>query len=160
MRRASTNSGGYYHFTRLELPVGKSLLERLRSYFSQISYYEEPYLQVGEIRHYIQERDLRYLALTPIENLHQTVLDKLQYWRDHRTNLDTKDHLDPDYQQKETQFREALFGFLNTLTDLRSFALSGIDTSLAKELGGDQVGDDIIFHSAQGSLVLHFGWSS
>jgi len=160
MRIESTNSGGYYHFTRLKLNEGSTFIEKLRNYLSIIPAYSNPSIKLNGEKIIIENRNLKNLKITPIDNIEKSINNKLTYWKDHRTTLDNRNEPSNKYLAKEENFKIALFEFLNQLNNLKAYQLEGLDTSYAKELGGDHVGDELLFESDGGIFVLHFGWSS
>lgn len=160
MRIESTNSGGHYHFTCLNLKEGSSLIEKLRAYLSRIPAYSNPTIKLNGKKVIIENRSLRNLKITPIDNAESIIIDKLAYWKEHSTTLDIRNEILNEYLDKEEDFKIAIFKYLNQLNNLKVYQLEGLDTSFAKELGGDHVGDELLFDSDNGIFVLHFGWSS
>ncbi|MFC5046051.1 hypothetical protein [Aquimarina hainanensis] len=160
MQEESPNCGGQYHFTKVNLPNGEILINRLKSYFLNIAAYKKPFITIGNEQKVVEERKIENLKLLSIPDYKNLIEDKLKYWREHRTSLDCREELTEFYYSKEELFKISIFEFLSNMTDLKTYKVEGIDTYFAHEIGGDMVGDDIIFESENEIYALHFGWSS
>ncbi|WP_435262055.1 hypothetical protein [Tenacibaculum sp. nBUS_03] len=160
MQEESPNCGGQYYFTKVNLPNGKSLVNRLKTYLLNIEAYKTPFVMIGDKQKIVEERKIENLKLLSIPDFKNLIEDKLKYWREHRTSLDCREELTEFYYPKEELFKTSIFEFLSNMSDLNTYKLEGIDTYFAHEIGGDMVGDDILFESKNEIYALHFGWSS
>jgi hypothetical protein len=160
MQGESPNCGGIYHFNEVNLPDGGNLVDRLKNHLLSIKAYQKPFVDFDENKRLIEDRMVSNLRLTSVSNYKHFIEDRLRFWREHRTSLDSREDLTDQYYPKEKLFKESVFGFLNNLAELKTYKIDGIDTYFAHKIGGDMVGDDIIFESKRGVFVLHFGWSS
>ena len=160
MQGESPNCGGHYHFTKFILPEGDDLSERMKKYLLTIPAYQNPFVEVNSVLIPVQDRQVENLKLELIPDFESSLSELLQYWRTHRTSLDCREEVTEQYFIKEAMFKNTIVDFLESLNELRAYKMKGIDTYFAHEIGGDMVGDDIIFESSSGSFALHFGWSS
>lgn len=160
MQGESPNCGGHYHFTKFVLPEGNDLLERMKKYLLTIPAYQKPFVEVNNEFKLVQDRQVENMKLYLISDFESSLDELLKYWREHRTSLDCREELTGQYFLKEAIFKSSIIDFLAKLNDLKAYKLKGIDTYFAHDIGGDMVGDDIIFESLSGNFALHFGWSS
>lgn len=160
LQEETPNTGGFYHFSRIDLPEGENLTERLRAYHAAIEKYADPYYyeEQSDRMIYVEGRDPKNLVLMPVDD-HVTCLDeKLLFWSEHRTSLDGRENITVAYAGLEIQFKTALLDYLQNEGLKATYTLGGIDTLYS--FGQDHVNDDIIFETEKGVYVLHFGWSS
>lgn len=160
MQEESPNCGGQYHFTKVNLPHGENLINRLKSYLLKIEAYKVPLVVIDNEQKVVEGRKVENLKLIPIQDFKSLIDVKLKYWREHRTGLDCREELTEFYYSKEKLFKTSIFEFLSSRRDLKTYKLEGIDTYFAHEIGGDMIGDDILFESEKEIYALHFGWSS
>lgn len=160
LQNETPNWGGRYRFNKVELSKQSELRSSLVEYFLLFEKYKNPYLLVHGKKILSQERNIDNLKLEKIENYQEHILGKLAYWSEHRTSLDRFDDPTPQYPAAEEKFKAALFEFLNSLTELESYAITGINTQFAHGIGEDHANDDTLFSCEEGYYVLHFGWSS
>ncbi|TCI91333.1 hypothetical protein [Tenacibaculum sp. M341] len=160
MQEESTNSGGHYHFSKLDLPEGENLANRLKSYLLKIEAYKNPYVKTEKGNTIVASRNVENLKLVLVFDFKIFIEQKLAYWSKHRTSLDDRDELTQLYFGKEQLFKRSIYDFLNKVDNLNIYELKGIDTYFVDKIGGDMVGDDIIFEIENAVYVLHFGWSS
>ncbi|SEB48680.1 hypothetical protein SAMN04489761_0995 [Tenacibaculum sp. MAR_2009_124] len=160
MQEETPNCGGQYHFTEIHLPDGERLISRLKSYLLNIEAYKNPFIKIGGKNIIVEERNIENLRLEPIPDYKNLIEDTLKYWREHRTSLDCRRELTDFYYPKEELFKASILDFLKSIKELKTYKMMGIDTYFAPKIGGDMIGDDIIFESKNRIYVLHFGWSS
>lgn len=159
MQQESRNDGGSFHFTRIDLPDGEDLVERLRGYFKQIKKYQDPFIFIDstEPRRYLADLDVKNLEIHPDDHIEEWVDDKLRTWSFSPGSVTRKKTVTEKYADGEVAFKKAFFQFLEENDPVKAYILDGIDTYFA---WGDHMNDDLIFETAAGVFVLHFGLSS
>jgi hypothetical protein len=154
------NCGGQYHFTKIELPLGNNLLDKLKKYLGQFERYKHPYFfsesQQKEI--YVNDRDPENLILNDVNDFELLLEEKLSCWSKHRTSLDVRDTVTEFYKPLESEFKQKLTNFLGKIDLVNTYIVSGIDTHYC--FGQDHVNDDILIETKEACFILHFGWSS
>ncbi|MGG9971185.1 hypothetical protein ACQ33O_05255 [Ferruginibacter sp. SUN002] len=156
----TSNCGGQYHFTKIELPSGSSIVDKLKSYLRQYEKYKHPYFfsesQKKEI--YVTDRDPENLVLKLVDDFEFILEEKLNYWSNHKTSLDIREQVTELYKPLESQFKLNLTCFLDKIGLVNIYLLSGVDTHYC--FGQDHVNDDILIEGNESYFILHFGWSS
>lgn len=160
LQEESPNSGGLYHFTKINFQYEENIEEGLLQYLLQYPEYKNPYIinQSNLVKVYVKERDPYNLRLDKIEDFDVFITNKLNYWSNHRTSLDHRDDITDIYKTLESEFISALESFLLTKKFMMAYSVKGINTYYC--FGKDHVNDDILIKTENGVYVLHFGWSS
>ncbi|MEJ1241026.1 hypothetical protein WBG78_22960 [Chryseolinea sp. T2] len=154
------NSGGYYHFSKLEIPKENTgIRDRLIKYLQSNDAYKSLYVNdQGQFVKLIDDKDPKGLVLEAITDWQSALDGKLEYWSNHRTSLDVREKITDNYPHKLMEFKDAFRNFMDSMKIVKVYSVKGINTCLT--FGGDHVNDDLLIETESDVFVLHFGWSS